>query len=123
MDVNVSGHRAPSPVWDDGWVAGDLVRVLTTPSIPEGEIARARLEDEGIPVLLKGEGGGPYRMGPVHLFVPAELEVQARLILSGELGLGEELVEDGASGNLPGDHLGEDEDPGDRPGQRPGSAG
>jgi hypothetical protein len=59
----------------------DVVRVLSTSSVPEGEIAKARLEDEGIPVLVKGEGEGPYRIGPVHLFVPAELEVQARLIL------------------------------------------
>ncbi|MGH2673634.1 MAG: DUF2007 domain-containing protein [Actinomycetota bacterium] len=60
----------------------DLVRVLSTASLPEGEIVKARLEDEGIPVLVKGEGGGPYRMGPVHVFVPAEFEVQARLVLS-----------------------------------------
>jgi hypothetical protein len=63
-------------------VQDHLVRVLTTASILEGEIAKARLEDEGIAVLLKGEGTGPYRMGPVHLFVPAELEVQARLVLA-----------------------------------------
>lgn len=59
----------------------DLVRVWSAPSIPEGEIARSRLEDEGIPVLVKGEGEGPYRMGPVHLYVPAALEVQARMVL------------------------------------------
>jgi Putative prokaryotic signal transducing protein len=63
-------------------VSDDLVRVLSTASLPEGEIVKARLEDEGIPVLVKGEGGGPYRMGPVHLFVPVAFEVQARLILS-----------------------------------------
>jgi hypothetical protein len=63
-------------------VTDDLVLVLSTVSVPEGEIVRARLEHEGIPVLVKGEGGGPYRMGPVHLFVPAALEVQARLVLS-----------------------------------------
>jgi hypothetical protein len=60
----------------------DLVRVLSTASLPEGEIAKARLEDDGIPVLLKGEGGAPYHMGPVYLFVPASFEVQARFILS-----------------------------------------
>ena len=60
----------------------DLVRVLSTASLPEGEIVKARLEDEGIPVLVKGEGGGPYRMGPVHVFVPAEFEAKARLVLS-----------------------------------------
>lgn len=69
---------------------GEPVHVLTTPSVLEGEIAKARLEDEGIPAFLKGEGAGPYRLGPVHLFVPAELEVQARLILSADLGLGDE---------------------------------
>jgi len=62
-------------------VPDDLALVLTTSSIFEGEIAKSRLEDEGIPVLLKGGGGDPYRIGPVHLFVPADLEVQARLVL------------------------------------------
>ena len=60
----------------------DLVLVLTTSSVPEGEVARALLEEEGVPVLVKGGGDGPYRMGPVQLFVPAGLEVQARLILA-----------------------------------------
>jgi hypothetical protein len=64
-----------------GHVSGDLVRVLVTPSFFEGEIAKSRLEAEGIPVLLKGGGGDPYRVGPVHLFVRADLEVQARLVL------------------------------------------
>lgn len=64
----------------------ELVLVLTTTSLPEGEIVKARLEDEGIPVLVKGEGAGPYRMGPVQLFVPAEMEVQARLVLAESLG-------------------------------------
>jgi len=70
-------------------VAGDLVRVLTTSSLPEGEIAKARLEDEGIPVLLKGGAEGPYPTGPVHLFVAPELEVQARLVLAGTLAGGD----------------------------------
>jgi len=62
-------------------VSEDLVQVWSTGSVPEGEVARARLEAEGIPVLLKGESDGPYRIGPVYLWVPASLEVQARLIL------------------------------------------
>jgi len=32
-------------------------------------------------VLVKGEGEGPYRMGPVYLWVPGTLEVQARMIV------------------------------------------
>jgi hypothetical protein len=79
----IDGCQCLQPAaWDDRWVSDDLVRVLSTASLPEGEIVKARLEDEGIPVLVKGEGGGPYRMGPVHLFVPVAFEVQARLILS-----------------------------------------
>ena len=37
-----------------------------------------RLEAEGIPTMVKGEGEGPYRAGPVYLWVAAEHEVAAR---------------------------------------------
>ena len=59
----------------------EFVRVYSTVSITDGYLAKGRLESEGIPVLLKGEGEGPYRMGPAYLWVPASLEVQARMIL------------------------------------------
>lgn len=59
---------------------GKLVLVRSYGSVPQGFLARGRLEAEGIPVLSKG-GDGPYRMGPVLLFVPEGLEVQARLVL------------------------------------------
>ena len=59
----------------------DLVIVLTTSSVPEGEIAKSLLEDEGIPVLLKGGAEGPYPMGPVDLLVAPEFEARARQIL------------------------------------------
>jgi hypothetical protein len=59
----------------------ELVRVLSTWSIMEGEIAKARLEGEGIPVLLKGGGLDPYTTGVAYVFVPAEFEAQARLLL------------------------------------------
>lgn len=57
------------------------MHVWSAASVPEGELQRARLEAEGIPVLVKGEAVGPYRTGTVDLWVPAELEPQARLIL------------------------------------------
>ena len=79
-------------------MARDLVLVLSTPSILEGEIARSRLEDEGIPVLLKGGGADPYRTGPTHLFVPAELEVQARLVLESLPTADDEVLEDTPEG-------------------------
>jgi hypothetical protein len=75
-------------------MTSDLVLVLTTPSILEGEIVRSRLEDEGIPVLLKGGGDDPYRMGPSHVFVPADLEVQARLVLDSLTTTDEDLREE-----------------------------
>jgi hypothetical protein len=59
----------------------DFVRVYSTGSLTDGYLAKGRLEAEGIPVLLKGEGEGPYRMGPAYLWVPEGLEVQARMIL------------------------------------------
>jgi len=65
--------------------ASGFVQVWSTGSIPEGEIARARLEAEGIQVMVKGEGEGPYRMGPVHLWVPGALEAKARTILDAPL--------------------------------------
>ena len=40
------------------------------------------MEAEGIPVLVKGEGDGPYRFGPLYLWVHEENEIQARLILA-----------------------------------------
>jgi hypothetical protein len=64
-----------------GDLSGRLVRVLTTVTVTEGLLARGILEAEGVPVLTKGEGEGPYRMGPVQLWVPEEFEIQARLVL------------------------------------------
>ena len=90
-------------------MADDLVRVLTTSSVLEGEIAKARLEDEGIPVLLKGGAEGPYPTGPAQLFVAAELEVQARLILAGAFVDGDP---DPRGGAAPEDDRGESEGPG-----------
>lgn len=67
--------------WEDGDVSEGFVYLTSIGSVPEAEIQRARLEAEGIPVMTKGEADGPYRLGPVHLWVPAALQVRARLIL------------------------------------------
>ncbi len=63
-------------------MADTLVRVFVAASPLEGQIVKGRLAVEGIPVLLKGEGEGPYRMGPVEIYVPANLEPHARFILA-----------------------------------------
>ncbi len=59
-----------------------LVRIFVTASIPEGHLARGLLESEGIPVFVKGESEGPYRMGPMYLYVPEDFEINARLVLA-----------------------------------------
>jgi hypothetical protein len=61
-----------------------LVRVHVGTSIMEGEIVKARLEAEGLPAMLRGEGTGPYRMGPVEVWVPADMELHARIVLNDE---------------------------------------
>jgi hypothetical protein len=75
----------------------EIVRIYTTSRVFEGQLTKARLEEEGIPVLAKGEGDGPYRMGPVHLYVPAGYELQARLVLEaiarGDYAVADEDVE------------------------------
>ena len=76
-------------------LSGHLVKVDSTRSITDGYLVRGRLEADGIPVVVKGEGEGPYRMGPVHIFVPVEFEVQALMVIeeirSGRMRLAEEV--------------------------------
>ena len=81
-----------------------FVRLYSTASITDGYVAKGRLEAEGIPVLVKGEGEGPYRMGPVHLWVPEGLEIQARMILDAvQDGSMEALLESDSSAEDVGD--------------------
>jgi putative signal transducing protein len=58
-----------------------MVLAFSTTSIPEGLLVKGLLEAEGIPVAMKGESEGPYRIGPVYLWVPEALEAQARLLI------------------------------------------
>ena len=67
------GHEAAS--------SGRLVEVFASASIPEGLLAKGLLESAGIPVVEKGMAEGPYRMAPIYLWVPEELEAQARTLL------------------------------------------
>jgi Putative prokaryotic signal transducing protein len=74
-----------------------LVMIFGTAAITEGLLVKGMLESEGIPVQLKGESEGPYRTGPVSLWVPESYEVQARMILeeatSGRYGEAEDEAE------------------------------
>jgi len=77
------------PAWNVPDPSGRLVLVFASSQIPEGMLVKGLLESEGIRVFVKGESQGPYRVGPVYLWVPEEFEIQARL-----------LVEDAQAGRL-----------------------
>jgi putative signal transducing protein len=68
----------------------DLVQIYSTPDQVIAELTRARLEDEGIDVLVKNSMGGSsaYPVGPSYLFVPGEQEQAARKVI--------EAIESGA---------------------------
>ena len=90
MDVHAGGD-------DDGCVK--LVRVFETRDPVRGVLMRGLLEAEGLDVLAKGEGSGPYRMGPVILFVPDDVSGRATELIvaaeDGSLALGlDELPDD-----------------------------
>lgn len=59
----------------------DLVQVYASGDSFNGELMKGRLESEGIPALLKGEGEGPYRVGPAYVWVRAEDEAAARAVV------------------------------------------
>ncbi len=59
----------------------ELVRVYATANSFEGMLTKGHLEAEGITVLLKGEAEGPYRAGPVYLWVTSEDEARAREVI------------------------------------------
>jgi hypothetical protein len=58
-----------------------LVQIYASADTTDGLLMQGRLETEDIPVMLKGESEGPYRMGPTYLWVPAEHEARAREIV------------------------------------------
>jgi hypothetical protein len=63
-------------------VVVQLVQVYETLDPLRGVLVRGLLESDGIRVLAKGEGTGPYRMGPVILFVDEDDADRARELVS-----------------------------------------
>jgi len=86
------------PRWEDTWVNDGPVRVYATGNAVEGELTKGRLEAEGIRVMMKGEAEGPYRAGPVYLWVAREDEARAKAIIeaiaSGAYAADDELLEE-----------------------------
>ncbi|MDH4112842.1 MAG: DUF2007 domain-containing protein [Actinomycetota bacterium] len=77
-----------------------LIRVFASADTVACEMMRGRLEAEGVSAMLKGEGEGPYRAGPVYVWVPAEDEDTAREIVeavsSGAYALDDDFDEQSA---------------------------
>jgi hypothetical protein len=65
-----------------------FVRVFDAPSLPLGEIAKSKLESEGIQVMVKGATAYTYPAGPMQLWVPREQRARARAILDEVAGGG-----------------------------------
>ncbi len=74
----------------------DLTRIYASGDTFAGELMKGRLEAEGIAVMMKGEGEGPYRTGPVYLWVNTEDAERARGVMdavdSGAFAVTEEDV-------------------------------
>jgi len=62
-------------------IVDELVMVYASGDAFAAELMRGRLEAEDIPVLMKGESGGPYRMGPCYLWVRADDATRAQVII------------------------------------------
>lgn len=96
MNVNPPAPGAPAGMmWP--MIEDKVVRVYASGDQMAGELMRGRLEAEGIPVMVKGEGEGVYAAGPVYLWVTAEHETAARAVVaaaeSGEYAI-DELPDD-----------------------------
>jgi hypothetical protein len=59
----------------------ELVRVYASADPIMGLLMQGRLEAEGIQVMTKGDGQGPYRAGPLYLWVQAADEAEARAVV------------------------------------------
>lgn len=59
-----------------------LVRVFESLDPIRGMLVRGLLEAEGLEVLAKGEGLGPYRTGPIILFVTEDASERARELIA-----------------------------------------
>ncbi len=66
---------------DDDQYPDRQVQVFATASAPEAEVVRGLLEAAGIPAALRGMTEGPYRIGGSFVWVPEELEEQARAVI------------------------------------------
>ena len=75
----------------------EFTPVFEAPSIPVGEVAKTKLESEGIQVLVKGGTPYAYPTGPLQLWVRRDQLARAKRILADA-----ELGRDAGGGDAPG---------------------
>ena len=83
----------------------DLVRIYSSGSVSDIQLAKGRLEAEGVPAMIKGDAeGGTLPAGVVFLFVPRSFEEDAKAILGSvsELTDAELEAAEEAAGEDPG---------------------
>jgi putative signal transducing protein len=79
-----------------------LIPVFESLDPVRGLLIRGLLESDGIRVLAKGEGTGPYRMGPVILLVAEDDAARAReLVAASEAGTLDLAPDEGPATGLP----------------------
>lgn len=66
---------------DDPDPDGKHALVFTAPTASEGYAVKGLLESEGIAVFVRGEAEGPYRFGPLDLWVRASDADAARRLI------------------------------------------
>jgi hypothetical protein len=82
--------------------AARLAQVYVTSGLYQAEIIRGKLETNGIPVLLRYESLGPVMgltvdgLGQVQVWVPLDLEDQARELLQEDDPLPDDFESDSA---------------------------
>jgi len=66
--------------------SGAMVLVATVPTVFEAQLLAARLGAEGLLWQLRGNVGGPYPVGPVHVLVAeGDLRAAQELLLADEV--------------------------------------
>jgi hypothetical protein len=96
------GVSVRASVCEDGQMGG-LVRVWAGGDAFEGELLKGRLQAEGIAVLAKGEAEGPYRVGPLYLWVQEEEAARARAVIDAVASGAFALTDDDVLGDAPTD--------------------
>jgi len=72
---------------DEGTLRHEMITIYVAQGLPEAHVIQAKLEQAGIPALLRYESAGPVigitvdGLGEVHVQVPARYAEEARALI------------------------------------------